>query len=148
MPHNRFMLFMLSMALTATLVTPMAAHASRPKTNATGPVEEEVAERFFAPDEVTRLRSLPRAQQTQAFFACWTRKEAYVKAIGDGLLLPLDSFSVSLEPDAPAQLLRAGNDPLEPFRWQFHHFVSVPGMVGAIAARRCFWRVRRLPPET
>lgn len=112
------------------------------------PIEEEVAERFFAADEVMRLRSLPQAQQTEAFFACWTRKEAYVKALGDGLLLPLDSFSVSLEPEAPARLLRAGDDPVEPSRWQFHHFVPAPGMVGAIAARRCFWQVRRLSPET
>ena len=112
------------------------------------PIEEAVAERFFAADEVMRLRGLPQEQQTEAFFACWTRKEAYVKALGDGLLLSLDSFSVALEPEVPARLLRAGDDPAEPSRWQFHHFVPAPGMVGAIAARRCFWQVRRLSPET
>ncbi len=112
------------------------------------PIEEEVAERFFAADEVTRLRSLPQEQQIEAFFTCWTRKEAYVKALGDGLLLALDSFSVSLEPEAPARLLRTGDDPVEPSRWQLHHFVPAPAMVGAIAARRCLWRVRRLSQES
>jgi 4'-phosphopantetheinyl transferase len=111
------------------------------------PIEEAVAERFFAADEVARLRRLPETQQTEAFFACWTRKEAYVKALGDGLSLPLDCFSVSLEPQESARLLRAGNDPAEPSRWQFHHFVPAPGFVGAIAARRRSWRVRRLPAE-
>ncbi len=109
------------------------------------PIEEAVAERFFAADEVARLRALPQPQQTAAFFACWTRKEAYVKALGDGLLLPLDCFSVSLEPDAPARLLRTGDDPAEPSRWQLHHFVPAPGLLGAIAARRHFRRVRRWP---
>jgi 4'-phosphopantetheinyl transferase len=105
-------------------------------------IEEDVAGRFFAADEVARLRALPAERQTEAFFNCWTRKEAYVKAIGDGLLLPLDRFSVSLTPCEPAILLRTDGDPAEPARWRLHHFVPAPGFVGAIAARRPNWHVR------
>ncbi|MGD0430177.1 MAG: 4'-phosphopantetheinyl transferase superfamily protein [Acetobacteraceae bacterium] len=105
-------------------------------------IEEDVAGRFFAADEVARLRSLPIEQQTGAFFNCWTRKEAYIKALGDGLSLSLDRFSVTLAPNEPPRLLRAGDDPSEPGSWRLHHFVPAPGFVGAIAARQLGWRVR------
>jgi 4'-phosphopantetheinyl transferase len=104
-------------------------------------IEEDVAGRFFAADEVARLRALPTELQTEAFFNCWTRKEAYIKALGDGLLLQLNRFSVSLAPGEPAQLLRAGDDDAEPGNWRFHHFVPASGFVGAIAARQTDWRV-------
>jgi 4'-phosphopantetheinyl transferase len=105
-------------------------------------IEEDVAGRFFAADEIARLRSLPIEQQTAAFFNCWTRKEAYIKALGDGLSLSLDRFSVTLAPDDPPRLVRAGDDPSEPARWRLHHFIPAPGFVGAIAARQRGWRVR------
>jgi 4'-phosphopantetheinyl transferase len=62
----------------------------------------EVAQRFFTRNEFETLRSLPDSQRTEGFFNCWTRKEAFVKARGGGLSLPLDAFAVSLAPsDAP-----------------------------------------------
>lgn len=64
----------------------------------------ELAERFFAAEEARDLRSLPEEAVVDAFFSCWTRKEAYLKAIGTGLLTPLHSFAVSLRPDEPACL--------------------------------------------
>jgi 4'-phosphopantetheinyl transferase len=71
---------------------------------------EAVMERFFAPGEVRAIRSLPEAERKAAFFACWTRKEAYIKAVGAGLSLALDSFEVSVRPsDRPALLALDGS---------------------------------------
>ena len=76
-----------------------------------------IAERFFASGEVAALRSLPESEQPKAFFRCWTRKEAYLKATGRGLSLPLRQFEVSVAPGQPAALLSAGDDPEEAARW-------------------------------
>jgi 4'-phosphopantetheinyl transferase len=65
---------------------------------------EEVAERYFSSAEVDELRRLPAGRRAEGFFLCWTRKEAYIKAVGEGLRIPLNTFSVSLTPGEPAQL--------------------------------------------
>src|SRR5579872_1541004 len=63
---------------------------------------EQIAERFFSTDEVNDLRALPIHLQAVGFFNCWTRKEAYIKAWGKGLSMPLSDFAVSLRPGDPA----------------------------------------------
>ncbi|HEY1607308.1 MAG TPA: 4'-phosphopantetheinyl transferase superfamily protein [Allosphingosinicella sp.] len=85
------------------------------------------AERFFAAGERRVLRSLPRERQVQGFFDCWTRKEAYVKALGDGLSCPLDSFEVSLEPGGTTRLGNGGR------AWLIAGFEPAPLYHAAVA---------------
>ncbi len=70
------------------------------------PGASQIAAAFFSPSERSLLEALPVTDQQKAFFHCWTRKEAFVKAIGEGLSYPLDRFDVSLHPEEPAALLR------------------------------------------
>jgi len=102
---------------------------------------EQVAERFFSINERLALSSLPAQERAQAFFACWTRKEAYIKAHGEGLSLPLDQFDVSLAPGEPARLLaaRGGLEGVE--QWSLQHLTPALGYVGALAVRGLGWQL-------
>jgi 4'-phosphopantetheinyl transferase len=93
---------------------------------------DQIPERFFSPRETAQLRALPTEQQTAAFFRCWTRKEAYIKARGLGLALPLDSFDVSLGPDDPPALLRGGDWSVQDFPVQ--DLNATPGYAAAVVA--------------
>lgn len=92
-----------------------------------------LAERFFAPEENEVYRALPEVEKRAAFFRCWTRKEAYIKALGIGLSHPLDRFVVSLAPDRPAALLSSIDDPQAMQRWLVIHLEPHSDYVGAIA---------------
>lgn len=94
---------------------------------------EDLAKQCFSPQENTTLRSLPASLRHRAFFSCWTRKEAYVKATGKGLVLPLDQFDVSLAPGEPAALLRTEWDLEEAARWSLQELIPGPGYVAALA---------------
>ena len=97
---------------------------------------ERVAEHFFSPAEVCRLRSLPRPLQPRAFLECWTRKEAFIKARGDGLTLALDSFTVTLGPGAPVALMHTTWSSEEPERWTLRDLSDPHGaFVAALATR-------------
>ena len=76
-----------------------------------------IARRFFSPREVDALFALPEHLRAAAFFRCWTRKEAYIKAKGRGLSISLASFAVALAPEQPAALIWTGDDPEERHRW-------------------------------
>ena len=76
---------------------------------------EDVARRFFSAVEVDMFNALQKEEQVAAFFRCWTRKEAYIKAIGRGLSEPLDAFDVTLAPREAAALLRATREDVS--RW-------------------------------
>lgn len=105
---------------------------------------DDLAQRFFAADEVRRLAALPPPLRRTAFFACWTRKEAVVKATGEGLARPLDSFVVSVDPDR-AQVLVTAPELGSPGEWSL---VVVPlpaayhgtvAMRGEILSLRVWW---------
>jgi 4'-phosphopantetheinyl transferase len=103
---------------------------------------EQIAERFFSRREVEMLRALPASQRTVAFFNCWVRKEAYIKAKGQGLSLPLDDFDVSLSPGEPAALLSMRDDTQELLRWSLRELKPGLGYVAAVAAEGSDWRLR------
>jgi len=96
----------------------------------------EVAARFFSEAEVSALRSLSPTLQTQGFFNCWTRKEAYIKALGEGLSHPLHRFVVSLTPQDHACLISTENDPQEAANWSIIDLNPFPGYAAALAVRR------------
>lgn len=102
---------------------------------------EQIAERFFSHREVATLRMLPPDLQQQAFFLCWTRKEAYIKARGEGLSLPLDQFDVSLVPGEPAALLHTQGDPYETLRWSLQELTPAANYAAALAVEGQNWRL-------
>jgi 4'-phosphopantetheinyl transferase len=105
------------------------------------PDAEEIATRFFSAHESAAWRALPPNWKQEAFYLCWTRKEAYIKAIGDGLARPLDQFDVSLVPAEPAQLLRVEGNPKEANRWSLQTLEPAPGYVAALAVEGHGWRL-------
>jgi 4'-phosphopantetheinyl transferase len=96
---------------------------------------ESIASRFFSPSEASELLSLNPEERGTAFFRCWTRKEAYVKAIGDGLTIPLNCFQVTLLPGVPARFIHLACDPENAREWTLDHLDLEPGYIGALAYR-------------
>lgn len=92
----------------------------------------EIAERFFSAREQAELRALPSAQRAEAFFNGWTRKEAYIKAMGAGLSIALDSFDVTLAPGAPARLLAVRGAPAESPRMCLYALHPGPDFAAAL----------------
>ncbi|MGQ0750493.1 MAG: 4'-phosphopantetheinyl transferase family protein [Betaproteobacteria bacterium] len=99
------------------------------------PDADDIAARFFSTVEHNAYRGLDTCHKRIGFFNCWTRKEAFLKALGDGLHHPLDAFDVSLAPGEPAQLLRLAGDSGEHCGWRLASFIPAPGYVGALAIR-------------
>jgi 4'-phosphopantetheinyl transferase len=103
---------------------------------------ERIAERFFSPGEVRDLRALALEEQPAAFLRCWTRKEAFIKARGDGLSLALDSFDVTLQPGKPAMVTRTAWSLEEPRHWGMQDLSDEEGgFIGAVATRNTGWRL-------
>ena len=104
---------------------------------------DRLASRFFSPREIAALRSIPAELRPAAFFACWTRKEAFVKANGAGIFRQsLQSFAVSLDPGpGPVPLEIPGHD-AEAGRWALESIAAPPGYAAAVAVEGPF-RVHR-----
>ncbi len=114
---------------------------------------EELASRFFSAPENEALRAVASDTRPLTFFCCWTRKEAYIKARGEGLSFPLDKFAVSVDAEQSEVTLDVFDAPVEGGRWTISSFVPEAGYVAALAAEGHGWRLRRweatlrTPPE-
>ena len=111
------------------------------------PLEDmrKVATHFFSREESEDLFSLPPDERERAFFLCWTRKEAYVKAVGEGLSIPLDSFQVTLRPGEPARFLHLNHDVSLAQAWTLHNLEVASGYAAALAYRDAPRPVRLQP---
>ena len=110
----------------------------------------ELAGHAFSDNEMAALRTVPPHLLRRAFFACWTRKEAYLKATGQGLAIPLKAFDVSVSPEQPPALIHQALEPADLGRWSFQDVPPHPDYTGTVVVRgkpeaiRCWqW----LPPE-
>jgi 4'-phosphopantetheinyl transferase len=93
---------------------------------------DSIAKHFFSRQENEAYLAVDIGSRPLAFFNCWTRKEAFVKAVGDGLYHPLDSFDVSLAPGEPARILRIGNVSGDSCGWRMISFSPASGYVAAV----------------
>ena len=102
----------------------------------------QIAQEFFSAIECRALATLPDSLQCDAFFSCWTRKEAYIKAIGEGLSMPLDQFDVAFLPGEEPRLLETRPEPAEASRWTLRSLEPGAGYKGAIVAEGAGWTLR------
>ena len=116
------------------------------------PEYEAIAASNFAPEERRELARLPSAQRLDAFFAGWTRKEAYIKAVGDGLHAPLDRFVVTVDPQQPPRLQSIAGSARAAAAWTLWAARADAQAWAAVAVPRRGVRVRTFslvsrPPE-
>jgi 4'-phosphopantetheinyl transferase len=100
---------------------------------------DQIAERFFSRPEIAALYALPTELRKRAFFLCWTLKEAYIKATGKGLSLPLDQFEVAFVPGEPAALVSVQQDSNEAHRWSLQELFPGADYAAAVAVKGRGW---------
>jgi 4'-phosphopantetheinyl transferase len=105
------------------------------------PNAAELLERFFSAEEVRQWRQMPAERQLRAFFQGWTRKEAWLKAVGSGLSFPLNQFCITM--DDPARVLSIRGDTVEAARWWLESCEPCDGCVAAVARQRPVQVVKR-----
>ncbi|MGI9549671.1 MAG: 4'-phosphopantetheinyl transferase family protein [Aurantibacter sp.] len=93
----------------------------------------ELAENFFSQDEIRALSNTNENERFRAFYRCWTRKESFIKAVGQGLSYPLDSFAVSLDDDHSAEFLKINGIPDPQKNWRLHSFIPADGYIAALS---------------
>lgn len=108
------------------------------------PSHLEMAERYFSPGEAASLARLPPGARELAFYHTWTRKEAFLKALGLGLTHGLERFEVSVPPDDPARILHIDGDPDAAKHWSILELYPEEGYVGALAIEETNLRVKLL----
>jgi 4'-phosphopantetheinyl transferase len=120
-------------------------------------VDDAMARTSFSAREVAAFRALPRAERVRGFFDCWSRKEAFIKATGEGVSYGLQAFDVSLGPTEEPRLLASRRDPMLAVRWTLRALPPLPGYAAALVAGgrgfavRCFrwpsaWTLPSLAP--
>jgi 4'-phosphopantetheinyl transferase len=113
------------------------------------PEIEAIARRFFSPRETRTLLALPASSRLQAFYSCWTRKEAFLKATGEGIAENLEKVEVTLAPEDHPEVVSLTGDPRAHERWQLRPFSPAAGYLGCMAYRNEIltfsqWRVAKL----
>lgn len=103
---------------------------------------DQIVRRFFAPQEQAVFFALPDDQRLGAFFQCWTRKEAFIKALGEGLYYPLDQFVVAFAPGEPARLRDITGHPEEIKRWSMQALTPAPDYAAALVVDGQDWHLR------
>ncbi|MGD0270003.1 MAG: 4'-phosphopantetheinyl transferase superfamily protein [Candidatus Sulfotelmatobacter sp.] len=103
---------------------------------------EAIARRFFSMHEQNQLAALPAEKRIDAFLRCWTRKEAYIKATGDGLSLPLNQFDVSLEVGEANALVATRPDSSEAGHWLLREVPAGSGYMAAVCVRGKSWKLK------
>ena len=94
---------------------------------------------YFSESEKEEYKNLPQEQRLESFYHCWTKKEAFLKALGKGLSLGLDTFTVPLKPGAPTELQRDAWNVQEAGQWVLKSIDSIPGYAAAVAVEGCNW---------
>ncbi|MFN8375408.1 MAG: 4'-phosphopantetheinyl transferase superfamily protein [Anaerolineae bacterium] len=102
---------------------------------------DDVAALMFSKAENAVYRALPKSQQAAGFFNCWTRKEAFIKAVGEGLSYPLADFEVTLRPDEAAAVLRVHDDTQAAARWSLYDLRLAQDFCGALAVQGDGWQM-------
>lgn len=105
----------------------------------------EIANKNFARDEAARMRAAPANGRRRLFFRIWTRKEAFLKALGFGLTHPLRSFSVDPTPGAARGLLHVEDLPEDPAQWYIGGVPCAEGAEAALAVDRAGVEMKPLP---
>ncbi len=103
----------------------------------------DLAKRFFSEIEYDQIRRLAASERREAFYAVWTRKEAYIKALGEGVTHGLDNFTVTVDPQSERVLLTSERDPEASSRWQLRSFRPAEDFAGALAAEGDCTIIRR-----
>ena len=108
---------------------------------------QAIAERFFSSAETEQLRTVTGLRKREGFFNGWTRKEAYLKARGEGIGDGLGQFAVSLIPGKPARLLFDQRDPAAVGRWSVRELAAEAGLSAALVVEAVDFEIRRLQWE-
>ena len=101
---------------------------------------DNIAARFFAPTEYARFRTVPQEDKYEAFFRCWTRKEAFIKAVGEGLSYPLADFDVAFEPEK-AQINSIRGSKAAAQRWSLFPLSALPEYTAALVVEGREWQI-------